>query len=113
MPDDALAPDWQTGSQLDPREDVRLNRTYEHIVLGVGGIGSAAAYWLARRGGKNVLAIEQYDLGHGRGASEDHSRIIRHAYHTADYASLTRAAYEHVRDLGRRPALTCCGSPAA
>ena len=30
--------------------------TYEHIVLGVGGIGSAAAYWLARRGGKNVLA---------------------------------------------------------
>ena len=76
-----------------------MNSTYEHIVLGVGGIGSAAAYWIARRGGTNVLALEQYRLGHENGASEDHSRIIRHSYHTADYASLTRAAFEHVRDL--------------
>jgi glycine/D-amino acid oxidase-like deaminating enzyme len=28
-----------------------MTSTYEHIVLGVGGIGAAAAYWLARRGG--------------------------------------------------------------
>ncbi|HEY0934399.1 MAG TPA: N-methyl-L-tryptophan oxidase [Trebonia sp.] len=76
-----------------------MNSSYEHIVLGVGAIGSAAAYWIAKRGGRNVLALEQYRLGHERGASEDHSRIIRHAYHTADYASLTRAAFEHVRAL--------------
>jgi monomeric sarcosine oxidase len=76
-----------------------LNSTYEHIVLGVGGIGSAAAYWIARRGGTNVLALEQYRLGHENGASEDHSRIIRHSYHTAEYASLTRAAFDHVRAL--------------
>ena len=76
-----------------------MNSSYEHIVLGVGGIGSAAAYWIAKRGGSSVLALEQYKLGHERGASEDHSRIIRHSYHTADYASLTRAAFEHVRDL--------------
>jgi sarcosine oxidase len=76
-----------------------LNSSYEHIVIGVGGIGSAAAYWIAKRGGKNVLALEQYELGHWRGASEDHSRIIRHSYHTADYASLTRAAFDHVRAL--------------
>ena len=76
-----------------------MNSTYEHIVLGVGGIGGAAAYWLARRGGGNVLAIEQYRLGHDRGASEDHSRIIRHSYHTSEYTSLTRAAYDHMRDL--------------
>jgi monomeric sarcosine oxidase len=76
-----------------------LNSSYEHIVLGVGGIGSAAAYWIAKRGGKSILALEQYKLGHERGASEDHSRIIRHSYHTADYASLTRAAFEHVRAL--------------
>jgi glycine/D-amino acid oxidase-like deaminating enzyme len=25
-----------------------MNSRYEHIVLGAGGIGSAAAYWLAR-----------------------------------------------------------------
>jgi monomeric sarcosine oxidase len=76
-----------------------VNSSYEHIVIGVGGIGSAAAYWIAKRGGKNVLALEQYELGHWRGASEDHSRIIRHSYHTADYASLTRAAFDHVRAL--------------
>ena len=76
-----------------------MNSSYEHIVVGVGGIGSAAAYWIAKRGGKNVLALEQYELGHWRGASEDHSRIIRHSYHTADYASLTRAAFDHVRAL--------------
>ena len=76
-----------------------MSSTYDHIVLGVGGIGAAAAYWLARRGPGSVLAIEQYRLGHDRGASEDHSRIIRHSYHSTDYTSLTRAAYEHVREL--------------
>jgi glycine/D-amino acid oxidase-like deaminating enzyme len=76
-----------------------MNSTYEHIVVGVGGIGSAAAYWLARRDGGSVLAIEQYRLGHDRGASEDHSRIIRHSYHASEYTSLTRAAYDHMRDL--------------
>jgi monomeric sarcosine oxidase len=79
--------------------DVSLNSSYEHVVIGAGGIGSAAAHWIAKRGGKNVLALEQYELGHWRGASEDHSRIIRHSYHTADYASLTRAAFDHVRAL--------------
>ena len=61
--------------------------------------GGAAAYWLARRGGGDVLAIEQYRLGHDRGASEDHSRIIRHSYHTTEYTSLTQAAYDHMRYL--------------
>jgi len=75
-----------------------LSSRYEHIVLGVGGVGAAAAYWLAKRGG-SVLALEQYRLGHDRGASEDHSRIIRHSYHTTEYTSLTRFAYDHVRDL--------------
>jgi monomeric sarcosine oxidase len=76
-----------------------VSSTYDHIVLGTGGIGAAAAYWLARRGSGSVLALEQYRLGHDRGASEDHSRIIRHSYHTTEYTSLTRAAYDHVREL--------------
>ena len=41
-----------------------MRRTYEVIVVGCGGIGSAAAYWLARRAGRDVLAIEQFALGH-------------------------------------------------
>src|ERR671917_2502592 len=67
---------------------------YEYIVLGLGGFGSAAAYWLARRAGTEVLGIEQFELGHDRGESQDHSRIIRLSYHTPGYVELAKRAYE-------------------
>jgi sarcosine oxidase len=63
-------------------------------VVGGGGIGSAAAYWLSRRAGADVVCLEQWALGHARGASEDHSRIIRLGYHSADYTALTPSSYE-------------------
>lgn len=66
---------------------------YRYAVIGGGGIGSAAAYWLSRRAGAEVLCLEQGELGHGRGASEDHSRIIRLGYHSTAYTALTRDAY--------------------
>lgn len=69
------------------------------IVLGLGGIGSAAAYWAARRLGDEVLGIEQFELGHGNGGSEDHSRIIRLSYHTPGYVELAKAAYGAWADL--------------
>ena len=69
------------------------------IVLGLGGIGSAAAYWAARRLGGGVLGLEQFDLGHLNGGSEDHSRIIRLSYHTPGYVELANAAYEAWSDL--------------
>ena len=64
------------------------------VVLGLGGIGSAAAYWLARSVGPDVVGIEQFPLGHARGGSEDHSRIIRMSYHTPGYVELAAHAYE-------------------
>jgi sarcosine oxidase len=64
------------------------------IVLGLGGIGSGAAYWLSRRAGGDVLGVEQFALGHERGGSHDHSRIIRYSYHTPTYVDLAIAAYE-------------------
>ncbi len=63
------------------------------VVLGLGGIGSAAAYWASRRLGAEVLGIEQFEVGHNRGGSEDHSRIIRLSYHTPAYVELAKAAY--------------------
>ena len=62
------------------------------IVLGLGGIGSATAYWLARSGAR-VIGLERFALGHDRGASQDHSRIIRLSYHDPAYVRLAQAAY--------------------
>jgi sarcosine oxidase len=83
-----------------------LKRDYEYIVVGLGGIGSAAAYRLARRAGPDVLGLEQFDIGHDRGASQDHSRIIRLSYHSSTYVRLAIDAYQAwsvlERDSGRK-----------
>lgn len=70
-----------------------MKTTYEYIVLGCGGIGSGTAYWLARHAGVEVLGLEQFELGHHHGGSQDHSRIIRLTYHHADYTRLTPHTY--------------------
>ena len=41
-----------------------------------------------------MVGLERFELGHGRGASEDHSRIIRRSYPSADYVRFTRAAFD-------------------
>ena len=71
-----------------------MARQYRVIVIGCGAVGAATAYWLSRRLGGGVLALEQYRHGHSRGASEDHSRVIRHAYSRPEYTALTPAAYQ-------------------
>ncbi len=68
-------------------------RWFDVIVLGLGGIGSGAAYWLSRYG-QRVLGLEQFAFGHNRGESHDHSRIIRLSYHTPQYVRLAKEAYE-------------------
>jgi sarcosine oxidase len=66
---------------------------FDHVVVGLGALGSATAYQLARRG-RSVLGLERFELGHHRGASHDTSRILRHSYHTAEYVRLTQEAYD-------------------
>jgi sarcosine oxidase len=67
--------------------------TYDVIVIGVGGMGSAAVYHLARRG-QRVLGLEQYDIPHQRGSSHGISRIIRLAYFEhPSYVPLLHRAY--------------------
>jgi sarcosine oxidase len=70
-----------------------MRTDWDAIVVGLGAIGSGAAYWLSRRFGDGVLGLEQFELGHGNGASQDHSRIIRLSYHRPDYVRLARRAY--------------------
>jgi sarcosine oxidase len=78
-----------------------MRRDFEYIVLGLGGWGSAAAYWLSRHAGADVLGLEQYELGHVRGESQDHSRIIRLSYHTPEYVELAKHAYKAWAELER------------
>lgn len=77
-----------------------MSPEYDVIVLGLGGIGSAAAYWSAKRGAR-VLGLEQFELGHVRGASHDHSRIIRYSYFSPTYVRLAKEAYAAWESLER------------
>ena len=71
-----------------------MQRDWDVVVVGLGGIGSAAAYWAATRPGTRVLGLERFEMDHANGASQDHSRIIRLSYHRPDYVRLARRAYE-------------------
>jgi sarcosine oxidase len=72
---------------------------YDVVVVGVGGMGSAALYHLARRG-KRALGLERFDLLHEHGSSHGLTRIIRLAYFEhPDYVPLLRRAYELWREL--------------
>lgn len=76
-----------------------MNFTYDVIVIGMGGMGSAACYHLAKRGVK-VLGLEQFKIGHDRGSSHGETRIIRRAYFEhADYIPLLNRAYQLWNEL--------------
>lgn len=67
---------------------------YDVIIVGIGGMGSAAAWHLARRGLK-VLGLERFDIPHNMGSSHGISRIIRMPYYEDPaYVPLLRRAYE-------------------
>jgi sarcosine oxidase len=88
-------------------------RAFDVIVVGLGALGSAAAYWASTRPGTRVLGLEQYEMGHANGASADHSRIIRLSYHRPDYVRLAKRAYSTWREVeaeaGGDPIVTVTG----
>lgn len=88
-----------------------MPESFDVIVLGVGGMGSAACYELARRG-RRVLGLEQFALAHDGGSSHGHTRIIRTAYaEGVEYVPLVRRAFARWYELERatgRHLLTEC-----
>ncbi|MFI1198082.1 N-methyl-L-tryptophan oxidase [Streptomyces sp. BHT-5-2] len=87
--------------------------TYDVIVLGLGGMGSAAAHHLAARGAR-VLGLEKFGPVHHRGSSHGGSRITRQSYfEDPAYVPLLLRSYELYakleRDTGRRIATLCGG----
>ena len=93
--------------------------SYDVLVLGLGAMGSAAAYHLARRGRK-VLALDRLRPPHRQGSSHGQTRAIRKAYfedpayvpllHRA-YDAWRRLAEESGRSLLRRTGTLMLGPP--
>ncbi|MCY4465973.1 MAG: N-methyl-L-tryptophan oxidase [Chloroflexi bacterium] len=78
-----------------------MTEHYDAIVIGLGGMGSAALYHLAKRGQK-ALGIDQFGIPHDRGSSHGLTRIIRLAYYEdLSYVPLLRRAYALWADLER------------
>jgi len=67
---------------------------FDVIVVGTGGIGSAALYHAAAAGHK-TLGLDRFEPGHALGSSHGQSRLIRQAYYEhPDYVPLALRSYE-------------------
>ena len=74
-------------------------RGFDVIVVGLGAMGSATLFHLARRGAR-VLGLEQFGRGHDRGSSHGDSRIIRETYFEHPlYVPLVQRAHSLWREL--------------
>jgi sarcosine oxidase len=66
---------------------------FDAIVIGLGGMGSAAAYHLAKRGA-DIMALEKFQLNHLNGSSHGRTRMIRSIYYEhSSYMPLLKRAY--------------------
>jgi sarcosine oxidase len=75
---------------------------YEVIVIGLGAMGSSAAYHLAKRG-LRVLGLDRYQPPHNFGSSHGLTRIIREAYFEDPlYVPLVQRAYELWAELEKQ-----------
>lgn len=76
--------------------------TWDVIVIGVGGMGSATVYELARRGCR-VLGIEQHNIPNDVGASHGINRMIRLAYaEDPRYIPMVQRAYKLWQAIGKK-----------
>lgn len=73
--------------------------SYDAIVIGLGAMGSATAWQLARRG-QRVLGIEMFQPGHDQGSSHGYHRMIRHSSFKDDgYVPLAARPFELWREM--------------
>lgn len=86
--------------------------THDVIVVGLGAMGSAALYHLARKDVR-AIGLERFEPGHERGSSHGRTRIIRHGYFEhPSYVPLVRRAAAMWRELEKasgRPLMTVTG----
>ncbi|MEZ4727910.1 MAG: N-methyl-L-tryptophan oxidase [Caldilineaceae bacterium] len=90
------------GSAQGKRNTHLYANRFNTIVIGVGTMGSAACYYLARRG-QRVLGLERFDIPNDMGAHHGFTRIIRLPYYEhPSYVMLLKRSYELWRDIEQR-----------
>ncbi len=100
-----------------------MRATYDAIVVGLGAMGSAATYQLAKRG-RRVLALDMFSLGHAHGSSHGHHRMIRRSSWRPEIERMIARAFalwreleaesgERIMDLIGEVALTDLGAQGA
>ena len=78
-----------------------MSTPFDVAIVGLGAMGSAAAYQLARRG-QRVVGIDRFSPPHGMGSSHGHTRMIREAYYEDPiYVPLVQRAYALWAELER------------
>lgn len=77
------------------------NRTYDVAIIGLGAMGSAAAFELSRRG-IGVIGFDRFTPPHAFGSSHGDSRIIREAYFEDPvYVPMVQRAFDLWHELER------------
>src|SRR5262245_62563660 len=100
MPTSAGASEGMAHVRFRPLRDCMP--TFDAIVLGTGGVGSAALSALASRGVR-ALGLDRFPPGHARGSSHGQSRMIRQAYFEhPDYVPLLLRSYTLWAELEQR-----------
>jgi sarcosine oxidase len=78
---------------------MRAETTHDVVIAGLGAMGSATAFHLARRG-LRVLGLDRFTPPHRFGSSHGESRIIREAYFEHPvYVPMVQRAFELWREL--------------
>jgi sarcosine oxidase len=72
--------------------------TRDVVVVGLGALGSAASWWAARHG-LDVLAVEQFELGHVRSSSHGHSRVVRSSHPPRSQVLAANGAFDAWREV--------------
>ena len=82
-----------------------MKNKFDAIVIGLGAMGSAALYQLAKRG-KAVLGIDQFSPPHSHGSTHGESRIIRKAIGEGEqYVPIVLRSYELFREIEKEAAV--------
>ncbi|KAF5632355.1 HAL kinase [Fusarium sp. NRRL 52700] len=89
-----------TAAQVLKSEWTHAMEQYDVAVVGLGALGSAAAYQSSIKGTR-VVSFEQFELGHVRGTSHDTSRIVRTSYGAPEFVTVARPAYKDWAELER------------